>query len=160
MFPKILISFKKLKIFSGEISRDVVTRSDWAVKWLSLMSIKKQTKKDRQSQKKQTKKERCRAVQTCKWVECCRASCFPLAPWNQRWRDRSAGRGRWGLHGWWPGSHQHSQCSSGHPQRWHQTGRDTQTTLLHTAASEMFVQYTYLTLKLSTNVCTVYLSHT
>ena len=38
-FPKILISFKKLKIFSGEISLNNM-RSDLAVKWLSLISIK------------------------------------------------------------------------------------------------------------------------
>ena len=37
--PKILISFKKLKIFSGEISLNNM-RSDLAVKWLSLISIK------------------------------------------------------------------------------------------------------------------------
>ena len=36
---KILISFKKLKIFSGEISLNNM-RSDLAVKWLSLISIK------------------------------------------------------------------------------------------------------------------------
>ena len=35
-FPKILISFKKLKIFSGEISLNNM-RSDLAVKWLSLL---------------------------------------------------------------------------------------------------------------------------
>ena len=35
--PKILISFKKLKIFSGEISLNNM-RSDLAVKWLSLIS--------------------------------------------------------------------------------------------------------------------------
>ena len=39
MFPKILISFKKLKIFSGEISWNNMC-SDLAVKWLSLISIK------------------------------------------------------------------------------------------------------------------------
>ena len=39
MFPKILISFKKLQIFSGEISWNNL-RSDLAVKWLSLFSIK------------------------------------------------------------------------------------------------------------------------
>ena len=38
-FPKILISFKKLKIFSGEISLNNML-SDLAVKWLSLISIK------------------------------------------------------------------------------------------------------------------------
>ena len=38
-FPKILISFKKLKIFSGEISWNNM-RSDLAVKWLSLISVK------------------------------------------------------------------------------------------------------------------------
>ena len=38
-FQKILISFKKLKIFSGEISLNN-TRSNLAVKWLSLISIK------------------------------------------------------------------------------------------------------------------------
>ena len=38
-FQKILISFKKLKIFSGEISLNNM-RSDLAVKWLSLISIK------------------------------------------------------------------------------------------------------------------------
>ena len=37
--PKILISFKKIKIFSGEISLNNM-RSDLAVKWLSLISIK------------------------------------------------------------------------------------------------------------------------
>ena len=37
--PKILISFKRLKIFSGEISWKNM-RSDLAVKWLSLISIK------------------------------------------------------------------------------------------------------------------------
>ena len=37
--PKILISFKKLKIFSGEISLNNM-RSDLAVKWPSLISIK------------------------------------------------------------------------------------------------------------------------
>ena len=37
--PKILISFKKLKIFLGEISLNNM-RSDLAVKWLSLISIK------------------------------------------------------------------------------------------------------------------------
>ena len=40
-FPKILISFKKLKIFSGEISLNNML-SDLAVKWLSLISIKSQ----------------------------------------------------------------------------------------------------------------------
>ena len=39
MFPKLLISFKKLKIFSGEISWNNM-RGDLAVKWLSLISIK------------------------------------------------------------------------------------------------------------------------
>ena len=39
IFPKILISFKKLKIFSGKISWNNM-RSDLAVKWLSLISIK------------------------------------------------------------------------------------------------------------------------
>ena len=39
IFPKILISFKKLKIFLGEISLNNM-RSDLAVKWLSLISIK------------------------------------------------------------------------------------------------------------------------
>ena len=39
MFPKILISFKKLKIFSGNISLNNMP-SDLAVKWLSLISIK------------------------------------------------------------------------------------------------------------------------
>ena len=34
-----LIFFKKLKIFSGEISWNN-THSDWAVKWLSLISIR------------------------------------------------------------------------------------------------------------------------
>ena len=38
-FPKILISLKKLKIFSGEISLNNM-RSDLAVKCLSLISIK------------------------------------------------------------------------------------------------------------------------
>ena len=38
-FPKIEISFKKLKIFSGEVSLNNM-RSDLAVKWLSLISIK------------------------------------------------------------------------------------------------------------------------
>ena len=38
-FPKILISFKKLKIFSGEIFLNNMC-SDLAVKWLSLISIK------------------------------------------------------------------------------------------------------------------------
>ena len=38
-FPKILISFKKLKNFSGEISLNNM-RSDLVVKWLSLISIK------------------------------------------------------------------------------------------------------------------------
>ena len=38
-FPKILISFKKLKIFSGEISWNNMC-SDLAVKWLSLIAIK------------------------------------------------------------------------------------------------------------------------
>ena len=38
-FPKILIAFKKLKIFSSKISWNN-TCSDWAVKWLSLISIK------------------------------------------------------------------------------------------------------------------------
>ena len=37
--PNILISFKKLKIFSGEISLNN-RRSDLAVKWLSLNSVK------------------------------------------------------------------------------------------------------------------------
>ena len=37
--PKILISFKKSKIFSGEISLNNM-RSDIALKWLSLISIK------------------------------------------------------------------------------------------------------------------------
>ena len=39
IFPKILIAFKKLKIFSGKISWNNM-RSDLAVKWLSLISIK------------------------------------------------------------------------------------------------------------------------
>ena len=39
IFPKILISFKKLKIFSGEQSLNNM-RSDLAGKWLSLISIK------------------------------------------------------------------------------------------------------------------------
>ena len=39
IFPKISISYKKLKIFSGEISWNNI-RSDLAVKWLSLISIK------------------------------------------------------------------------------------------------------------------------
>ena len=39
IFPKILISFKKLKIFSCEISLNNM-RSDWSVKWLYLNSIK------------------------------------------------------------------------------------------------------------------------
>ena len=43
-FKKILISFKKLKIFSGEISLNNV-RCDLAVKWLSLISIKSKTSK-------------------------------------------------------------------------------------------------------------------
>ena len=38
MLPKILISFKKFKIFSGEMSWNNI--SDWAVKWLFLISIK------------------------------------------------------------------------------------------------------------------------
>ena len=38
-FPKILISFKKLKIFLGEISLNNMY-SDLTVKWLSLISIK------------------------------------------------------------------------------------------------------------------------
>ena len=37
--PKIFISFKKLKIFSGEISLNNMC-SDLAVKWLSLISVK------------------------------------------------------------------------------------------------------------------------
>ena len=37
--PKILIAFKKLKIIWSKISRNN-TCSDWAVKWLSLISIK------------------------------------------------------------------------------------------------------------------------
>ena len=39
IFPKILIYFKKLNIFSGEITLNNM-RSDLVVKWLSLISIK------------------------------------------------------------------------------------------------------------------------
>ena len=38
-FPKILIYFKKLKIILSEISWNNI-RSDWDVKWLSLISVK------------------------------------------------------------------------------------------------------------------------